>query len=132
MRLASVREAYEVLSAKASEIVRQLSIAGIALIWLFKSGSAAKPVLERGPLQAALFIFLAIAFDFLQYLTGTAIWFIYFRYKEKRGTTDEDDFDAPDYLAWPTWSLFYLKSAMMLIAYFGYIIPFLVRRFVAS
>jgi len=95
MKLSSAREAYEVLSAKASEIVRQLSIAGIALIWLFKSGSTTNPVLERGLLQAALFIFLAITLDFLQYLAGTVIWFMYFRHKEKRGTTEEDGFEAP-------------------------------------
>ena len=121
MKLASAREAYEALSAKASEIARQLSLAGIALIWLFKSGTSTNAVLDRGLLRAALFIFLAITLDFLQYLAGTAIWFMYFRYKEKRGITEEDGFEAPEQLNWPTWSLFCLKSAMMLIAYFGYI-----------
>jgi hypothetical protein len=131
MKLENAREAYEALSAKTSEIVRQLSFAGIALIWLFKSGTSTSPVLDRGLLLAALFIFLAIGFDFLQYLAGTAIWFTYFRYKEKRGLSEEDGFEAPEQLTWPTWSFFCLKSAMMLIAYFGYIIPFLVRKFVA-
>jgi hypothetical protein len=131
MKLENAREAYEALSAKASEIVRQLSISGIALIWLFKSGNPAGPGFDPKLLRAALFIFLAITFDFLQYIAGTMIWFLYFRYMEKRGTTEEEQFQAPEQLTWPTWSLFYLKLAMMLIAYFGYIIPFLVWKFVA-
>ena len=33
-----IKDTYETLSGKASDIFRQLSLAGIALIWLFKVG----------------------------------------------------------------------------------------------
>jgi hypothetical protein len=131
MQLSDARSAYEALSGKASDIVRQLSLAGIALVWLFRAGSDRAPVIDQSLLQAALFIFLALFFDFLQYLVGTVIWFLYFRHKEKSGTSEQDEFLAPEQLAWPTWALFYLKSAMMIVAYAAYIIPFLFKKFVA-
>ena len=131
MQLVDARSAYETLSGKASDIVRQLSLAGIALIWLFRVGPDKTPVIDQGLSRAALFIFLALFFDFLQYLVGTLIWFLYFRYKETHGTSEEDEFLAPGRLTWPTWTPFHLKSAMMLVAYAAYIIPFLARKFVA-
>lgn len=131
MQLADAKSAYEALSGKASDIVRQLGLAGVGLIWFFRVGAEKTPALEQDLLRAALFIFLALSLDFLQYLVGTIIWSSYFRYKEKHGTSAGDEFLAPEQLNWPTWILFYLKSAVMLVAYIGYIVPFLVRRFVA-
>lgn len=130
MQLDDAKSAYETLSGKASDIVRQLSLAGIALIWVFRQGGDRAPIVDHDLLSAALFIFLALTFDFLQYLIGTIIWFFYFRYKEKRGTSEKTHFSAPEQLNWPTWALFYLKAAMTIIAYAVYIVPFLVQKFV--
>ena len=129
MKLADTRAAYEALSRKASDIVRQLSLAGVGLIWLFKTETASASILDIHLLRAALFIFLALLFDFLQYLSGTTIWFLYFRRKEKEGTTQIAEFEAPASINWPTWTLFYLKATLMLIAYAAYIIPFLASKF---
>ncbi len=129
MKLADIRAAYESLSGKASDIVRQLSLAGVGVIWLFKSQTTSGSTLDIHLLRAALFIFLALFFDFLQYLSGTTIWFIYFRSKENQGTTETDEFQAPASFNWLTWTLFYLKATLMLIAYAAYIIPFLASRF---
>jgi hypothetical protein len=127
MKLEDARAAYESLSGKASEIVRQISLAGVGLIWVFRSAGTTL-ALDRSLVKAAFFIFLALLFDFLQYVLGTTIWFLYYRYKERNGTRDTDDFLAPTPINWPMWVLFYLKSAMMLIAYGCYIIPFLGSR----
>jgi hypothetical protein len=129
MKLEDARTAYQEFSAKASEIVRQISLAGVGLIWIFKSGTGTTLSLNRPLLKAALFICLSLLFDFLQYVLGTTIWFAYFRHKEKQGTKEGAEFLAPPHLNWPTWSLFYLKSAMILIAYGCYIIPFLASMF---
>ena len=129
MKLGDTRAAYEALSGKASDIVRQLSLAGVGLIWLFKTETGSPAILDIHLLRAALFIFLALFFDFLQYLYGTTIWFIYFRYKEKQGTTEEMEFQAPASLNWMTWTLFYLKATLVLIAYVVYIVPFLASKF---
>jgi hypothetical protein len=129
MKLEDVRSAYEALSGKTSDIVRQMSLAGVGLIWFFKSGTGTSLSLDSQLLKAAFFIFLSLLFDLLQYVVGTTIWFVYFRQKEKKGTKLSDEFVAPPQLNWPLWSFFYLKSAAMLIAYICYIIPFLSSRF---
>jgi len=129
MKLEDARAAYETLSGKASDIVRQISLAGVGLIWIFKSGTGSSLSLDPRLLKAAFFIFLSLLFDFLQYVLGTSIWFAYFRHKEKQGTKEGAEFLAPPQLNWPTWAVFYLKSAMMLVAYGCYIIPFLASKF---
>jgi hypothetical protein len=129
MKLSDAREAYEALSGKASDIVRQISLAGIALIWVFKSGSQEAPVIDGRLIRASLFIFIALFCDFLQYLAGTTIWVFYFRYKEVKRTKETADFQAPPQLNWPMWGLFYLKAAAMVWAYARFIIPFLYAKF---
>ena len=132
MRLDDVKNAYETLSGIASQIVRQLSLAGIGLIWLFNVGTGVKPALPHPLLQGALFIFLALFFDLLQYLVGTFTWFFYFRMKERAGTPPDREFLAPAWINWPTWFLFSVKAACMLIAYLGFILPFLFTTFSAA
>jgi hypothetical protein len=128
MKLEDARAAYESLSGKASDIVRQISLAGVGLIWVFRSVGGTSLSLDPTLLKAAFFIFLALLFDFLQYLLGTSIWFAYYRYKERKGTLETDEFSAPPQLNWPMWGMFYLKSVMMLAAYACYIIPFLASK----
>lgn len=132
VRLDDVKNAYETLSGIASQIVRQLSLAGIGLIWLFNVGTGAKPALPHPLLQGALFIFLALFFDLLQYLVGTFTWFVYFRSKERAGTPDDAEFLAPAWINWPTWFLFSVKAACMLVAYLGFILPFLLNTYSAA
>jgi hypothetical protein len=109
MKLRDARNAYEQFSGKASDLVRQLSLAGVGLIWVFRSGAGATDaplLLAPELLRAAVFIFLALLFDLLQYLLGTAIWGIYHRYKERKGTQESSEFLAPEQLNWPIWVCF--------------------------
>jgi hypothetical protein len=129
MNLEDAKLAYETLSGKASDIVRQISLAGVGIIWIFKSGNGNPLSLERPLLRAGFFIFVALLLDFLQYVLGTTIWVLYFRHRERKGTKQSDDFLAPTQLNWPTWTLFYVKCLAMLIAYSCYIIPFLASKF---
>jgi hypothetical protein len=133
LTIADTKSAYEVKSTKASDIVRQLSLAGIGLIWVFKVGEAKDAGISLGLLRGALFIFAALTFDLLQYLVGTVTWYLYFRRKEKErhsNTHFVDSFEAPEWINTPTWILFWLKAVALLIAYFVYIIPFLISKFV--
>jgi len=76
-----------------------------------------------------LLIFVALLFDLMHYLAGTALWFGYFRHKERTEIGLEDEFLAPVWLNWPTWILFSLKVACTILAYCWFIIPFLAHRF---
>jgi hypothetical protein len=75
--------------------VRQLSLGGIALIWLFRIGTERIFTLDQHLLRVAFFIFLALMLHFLQYLIATTTWFVYFRYKEKQKIGANDTFLAP-------------------------------------
>jgi hypothetical protein len=79
MKLEDARNAYEDLSAKASDIVRQISLAGVGLIWIFKSASATSVSLDAPLSRAALCIFLALSSDFCNIQLGASIWFTYYR-----------------------------------------------------
>jgi hypothetical protein len=130
MKKDDLRKAYEDFSGKASDIVRQLDFAGIALIWIFKVGTTPSPVLETQLLLAALLIFLSLFFDLLQYLLGTGIWFVYFRMKEKAGVPQNTEFAVSPFATWPTWTCFWIKSSSALIAYLCCILPFLAKKFI--
>jgi len=130
MKTGDAKAAYEALSAKASDIVRQLSLAGIGLVWLFRIGNDKTPALDQALLRAALWITVALLCDFLQYLIGSITWFLYFRRKEKQQIPNTEEFQAPEQLNWPTWFLFCLKAVLTIVAYAVYIIPYLIRRFV--
>jgi hypothetical protein len=128
--LKDARDAYEALSAKASEIVRQLSLAGIGIAWLFRNTVSGTDSLDPKLINASFFIVIALGLDLLQYLTSSTIWLQYFRYKEKHGAKLDTEFDAPAWINWPSFFFFYLKSLALLIAYALYIIPYLWWRFV--
>jgi hypothetical protein len=133
LKLQDAQSAYEDRSATASQIVRQISLAGIALVWIFRvapnSSSPIQVVLDSGLRRGAFFIFLGLFLDLLQYLVGTIIWFAVFRYQEKRGLEEDDEFYPRAELNWPTWLLFWAKVASVMVAYLAYILPFLVRKF---
>jgi hypothetical protein len=130
--LTDLRAAYEARSLKAGDIVRQLDLAGIALIWIFRIEANPAPAFDPRLLKAALLLFASLTFDLSQYLFGTILLFGYFRLKERQGTTDKMAFDLPAWLPMPGWICFWLKSALVLIAYLGFIMPFLVARFLLS
>jgi hypothetical protein len=128
--LKDVRDAYEAFSGKASDIVRQLALAGIGIAWLFRSTSAGADRVDPKLINASFFIVIALGLDLLQYLVATTIWLCYFRYKERHGAKLDTEFDAPPSFSWPSYTFFYLKSVALLIAYGAYIIPYLWWKFV--
>ena len=131
MVLGDAKKAYEDLSSKASDIVRQLSLAGIGLIWVFKvSAGTSTFALEPPLLRGMAFIFLALFFDLLQYLVGTVTWYLYFRKKENANTKSDAEFLAPARINTPMWILFGMKAAAMFVAYSCFILPFLIRKFI--
>ena len=95
MILKDAVENYYTHSGKTSEIVRQLGLAGIAVIWLFKQDSkqfAQIPVDLKLPL---FLIIIGLTCDLLQCAVSTLIWGAYHRHKEKSGISSTDEFEAP-------------------------------------
>jgi hypothetical protein len=117
--LKEARDCYYETSGKASEITRQLSFAGIAVIWIFKNGPDGDPKIPNDLILAAAIFVLALALDYMQYVVKAAIWGIYHRRKEKSlqalGIPLDSDFEFPSWFNWPSLGFFWLKIVTLLI-----------------
>ena len=78
-------ENYYFYTGKASDIVGQLGLAAIAVVWVFKVDRAGQPTIPRALFIAAGWAILTLAIDALQYLYGAAAWGIFHRIKERAG-----------------------------------------------
>ncbi len=120
MTLKEARETYYSYSGKLSEITRQLSFAGIAVIWIFRVGD--KPatgfVWDKTLLLPLVLFVAALGCDLLQYLYASFAWGVFHRCKEKQfremrakdGERVEDDFKAHRAINWPTLFFFWSKA----------------------
>lgn len=84
MKLRDYKERKDVVTAKASEISRQLTLAGIAIIWIFKKTDGNKEILDKFLLWPLIFLSLSIIADLLQYFIAGEIWRKFYRVKEHR------------------------------------------------
>jgi hypothetical protein len=117
MKLKDARELYYFYSGKTSDLVRQLGLAGIAVIWIFKYDVQGVPKIPLALLPPLILIVLGLALDLLQYAVATSIWGVFQRRKEISGVADDADFLAPKQLNWPTIVFFVLKVASIIAAY---------------
>lgn len=117
MKLKDARELYYFYSGKTSDLVRQLGLAGIALIWIFKYNVEDVPKIPEALLPPLILIVLGLALDLLQYAVATSVWGIFQRRKELSGVSDDTDFLAPKQFNWPTIIFFILKVPSIIAAY---------------
>jgi len=117
MKLKDARDNYYFHSGKTSELVRQLGLAGIAVIWLFKFEVQGAPKIPESLFWPLLLIVVGLACDLLQYLVATIVWAVFHRCKERAGVRSDDDFLAPKQINWPALVFFYLKVASLVAAY---------------
>jgi hypothetical protein len=117
LKLREVREAYEVLTAKSGDVARQMNLAAIGIVWLFRAGTLERPVIAQPLLSVLVLAVTGLALDFLQYLVGSAVWFSFFRDQERDGKRLDDDVSPPDSINDPMWWLFFLKCLTTISAY---------------
>lgn len=118
MKLQDYRETYYFHSGKASDIARQLSFAGIALIWAFRTSNA-DGTANLGPdlYYAGMLFVIALGFDLLQYVVAASIWGSFSRIKEKQGTRSTETITAPPWFNWPGLFFFWAKIGTVGYAY---------------
>ena len=116
MKLEDYRNDYYAFSAKTSDISRQLSFAGIALIWILRSKSAA-PIIPQELLPAAALFVVALALDLLQAMYSTFVWGAFSWYHECRDENASAELDAPAWLNWPALLFFWVKVLAVIAAY---------------
>lgn len=117
MKLKDCRESYYYNSGKASDISRQLGFAGLALIWAFRVSSTGTTVIPSDLRWASFMLIIGLALDFLQYIVATIVWGIYHRFKERKHTSEDQDFLAPRAINYPANACFLLKQVAIFIAY---------------
>lgn len=119
MKLSGYKKAYEDLSGLASTVSRQLALAGIALIWIFKTEVKGVYCLSTTLLIPSWILIFGLTCDLLQYVCGAIIWGSFHRYHEKKKAIIDDDpfLLANPYLNWPANTLFVLKIVSVITAY---------------
>lgn len=138
MRLSEFRKANEEFTGKASEIVRQLILAGIGVIWLFKTPSliSGQNSLDSFLIWPLIFLCIAAMCDLMQYVLGGKIWGKFFRDEEKKAkdankidssSSLDPDVKAPRKFSKRIGWLYNAKICLMVLAYV-FIIIFLIRH----
>jgi hypothetical protein len=128
VKVSDARDIYYTASDKASEIARNLALAGVGIVWLVAGGLKASAVtLSQDQLWALILLAASLATDLLQYLYRSLAWAIWSRTKESRLGSGAEVQGASVYLNYPTWFFFYLKMASMMAAY-GFILSDLAQR----
>jgi hypothetical protein len=65
---------FSLYTGKVSDLVRQLSLAGVVIIWLFKGDGIKTPLINPQMRAAAAFLLSALILDFFQYVIGAAVY----------------------------------------------------------
>jgi len=109
MTLKDVRNSYDYFSGKLSDIVRQLSLAGVAVVWIFRKGN--EGIVIESDLIVPLILFVgALGFDLLHYIYASAAWAIYAHRKEREGHSDSDTVSPHESINWVSLGCFWLKA----------------------
>lgn len=118
MKLSDFKKDYYEFSGLASSSCRQLSFAGIAVIWVFKKQTETDVTLPVGLLAPLFFLILALTAELLQYTFGACIWRHFFRLHEAAALPGTDtDLDAPQWPQRVISGCFFLKIFSVVAAY---------------
>jgi hypothetical protein len=117
MILKDAREHYYFHTGKVSDIVRQLALGAIAVVWLFRSGEAGSFAVPAELLLSLKLVVAGLAIDLLQYASGAALWGIFQWRQERGGILESVEFKAPSWINWPALLCFWLKVFVIAYAY---------------
>ena len=107
------------LTGKLSDVARQAAYAGLAVIWIFKTGDVTKYHLDRSLIWAGALLVLALACDLAQYAGNIALRWRNARHEEKvRGVDYKGkDITLPKTINRIPYALFALKVALVAAGY---------------
>jgi hypothetical protein len=118
MKREDVRTFYYEATATLSEVTRQLALAGIATIWLIRTGETGGVLVYSPALRFPLVGYvLALGCDLFQYAYKAAAWGIYNRIKERQNIAADKQFKAPPLINWPAIFFFWTKVLLTVAAY---------------
>ncbi|MCS6289769.1 MAG: hypothetical protein H8K10_12435 [Nitrospira sp.] len=117
MKVKDTLENYYYFSGKTSDLVRQLGFGGIALIWVFRYEANGTQTLPPELVWVGALVVLGLVLDLFHYISGTVVWGIYHRVKEKADPSETSNFRAPRAINWPALFCFWLKTLAIGTAY---------------
>jgi len=119
VKLSDTKAAYDYFSGKASDVARQLSFAGIAVIWVLRVGEKTGGIpFDRALMWPLVGFVLALALDIAHYAYASIAWGVFNRRKEKLfGANSAREFTAPAQINLPSLVLFWGKLAVVVASY---------------
>lgn len=112
MKFKQIRDEYYAQTAKASDVIRQLTYAGFGVIWIFKVGSSGIHV-PQSLLPSAFLFTVTLLFDLCQYLTLARAWRLHAEKADQATESDDDEYAVP--LGINVWGVrFYRAKAVSL------------------
>jgi hypothetical protein len=113
-------------SGKLSEISRQLGLAGIAIIWVFRNVQGTQQAIPLSLVLPGFLLVLSLTLDFLHYFASNTLLEIFTRRAHKAG---EEEFIAPFWMNYPGRIFFYGKVLLVAFAYL-YLLVYLALRLI--
>ena len=96
MNLENGWEAHSEHSTKASDVARQLSFAGLALVWMLKEYAiSGRSSLQVVTTLAVICLVLGLTVDLAQYVVATLVWYRFLRRAECNGLQADDNLKVP-------------------------------------
>ena len=103
-------------SAQVSTIIRQLCLAGIAIIWIFADKSQTI-IIGKEFVRPMLLLITALCLDLLQYFVNAMLLKIVYHILVFRGKGDGDEFNYSFFLGLPSYIFLFAKFYFMAKAY---------------
>jgi len=120
MKISDLKEEYYFATGTVSTVVRQMALAGIAVIWIFKVGKEESGGIQFTPAMLVplrLFILVLVA-DLLQYAFKSAVWGSLHHHYWKKFKDPDKTVEISGFWNWPTNTLFWVKTALCVFAYY--------------
>lgn len=126
-KLSDYRDDYQRYTTKLSDVNRNIALAGIALIWIFRKNDGDNITITNDLVLPSILLIAGLGFDMLQYIYQSIAWAIFHRLKEINSTDANADISAPVEMNYVSWTCFGLKVLSVIFAY-ALILKFLVKH----
>jgi len=128
MKLSKIRDDYQEATAKVSDLARQFSFAGIAIIWTLKLNKDSNAPVYSSCLTIPLGLFvLTLSIDFLHYIYRALSLGIINSYYYRIYKNDESDIDYPSWCNYLSIVFFWMKCAILTGAYI-FLLKFFIEK----
>jgi hypothetical protein len=124
MKISELRDAYYKSTDKVSELVRNLAFAGIAVVWILRTGDSGGIKYSNELLWPLSLCVAALSSDLLQYLYKSAVWGGLNNYHWRKQHNNDADVTVSGYWNWLAVFLFWAKAVLVVVAY-GKLLNFL-------